>query len=139
MIYIVPGDPIPLMRPRISYQRKMYDAQQSAKLVYGIHVQNQHNEKPLLDGPLHLDVTFFMNMNNVPKKLKPLKENTLHYGRPDLDNLIKFVCEIGTSIIYKDDAQVSSISARKIYAYEPRTEFSITPINRDKKHENYKT
>lgn len=139
MIYIVPGDPIPLMRPRISYARKMYDAQQSAKLVYGIHVQNQHNDRPLLDGPLHLDVTFFMNMNNIPKKHKDAKEGTYHYGRPDADNLIKFVCEIGTSIIYKDDAQVSSICARKIYAREPRTEFSFTRLVKDKKHENHKT
>jgi Holliday junction resolvase RusA-like endonuclease len=89
-VYIIKGDPTPLMRARISGKR-MYDPQKNLKLIASIDIVSQHDDAPLMEGPLHLDITFFME----PAKSISLKRRNALYGqthifKPDLDNLIKF-------------------------------------------------
>ncbi len=94
-----------------------------------MYIVSQHNNQPLLDGPLHLDVTFYMP---IPKmRVKKIKKGQPHLSRPDLDNLIKFVADICLNIIYKDDAIISSIHAKKIYENNARTEFKFTKLGEE--------
>lgn len=94
------------------------------KLSPGITLQNQHNSAPFLTGPLHLYVTFYMQ---IPTSLSLKKKQNLnkspHLIKPDLDNLIKFVNDVCNDILFADDAIVASITARKVYDSKPRTEF----------------
>ena len=53
-----------------------------------------------------------------------------HMKKPDLDNLVKFYCDISNGILYEDDAQIYSLVARKKYALEPKTEITIMPYIR---------
>ncbi len=56
------------------------------------------------------------------KKGSPYK----HTSKPDIDNLIKFIMDCCSGILYKDDNQVVNITANKQYAEkEPKTEFYI--------------
>ncbi len=124
--YVIKGDPTPLMRAGRNGKRT-FDPQKSLKLIAGIDLTSQHNNAPFLEGPLHLDVTFFME---APKSIS-LKRRTALYGqiyifKPDLDNLIKFLCDVGNGILYYDDCAIAKISARKIYDEIPRTEFTLT-------------
>lgn len=126
MRYVIMGDPVPLARPRFSRGR-VYDKQRNLKLVAGINLRNQHNNTPLLAGPLHLDAEFHMK---IPVKGKHARlDNRYHIYRPDVDNLLKFICDISQGIIFKDDSEVSSISIAKRYAIEPRTEFEFIEID----------
>ena len=55
------------------------------------------------------------------KDKKPvLKENIPYYktGKPDIDNLCKFYMDAMSGVFYKDDAQVTSINAVKVYGQE---------------------
>ena len=122
MKYIIIGDPIALARPRFNVQ-KVYDGQKHKKLIYGINLKNQHEGKPFYEGNLHLDVKFYLKIAN--KKKKSVLEDTYHVYRPDLSNLIKFIEDIGTGIIYKDDSLICSVHAIKKYSATPRTEFEI--------------
>lgn len=135
-MYVIPGDPVPLARARIGHgAKKMYDSQKELKLHAGIYVQSQLKQpyRPP-EGPLHLDVTFFMR---IPRKIHTKrnidKNYTYHFFRPDLDNLVKFILDTVQTILFKDDAQISSITARKIYHENPRTEFTIQPYQKDEK------
>lgn len=139
MIYIIPGEPQALKRPRMLYNRSVFDIQKNEKLVHGIHLQHQHNDRPLFEGPLHMDVTFYLKTPQASRSKKPDRANHYHFFRPDLDNLLKFIFEIGTSVIYKDDCQISSVTTRKLYHQNPRTEFTLTPLDKDKAYENPKT
>lgn len=139
MIYIIPGEPQALKRPRILHERKMFDIQRNEKLIHGIHLQHQHDNRPLFEGPLHMDVTFYLKTPQPRRSKKPDKSGLYHFCTPDLDNLLKFIFEIGTSVIYKDDCQIASVTSRKIYHLEPRTEFTLTPLDKEKMHENSKT
>ena len=67
-----------------------------------------------------------------PKKRLEL-ENKLHHFKPDLSNLIKFVEDLANGIIYKDDSQISCITACKVYSQYPRTEFTISSLSKDYK------
>jgi Holliday junction resolvase RusA-like endonuclease len=117
-IYNIPGDPCPLARARFS-SRHVYDSQSELKTYLRISLENQHGEDELFTGPLHMFATFFMG---IPKSAKDI-EGKPHYYRPDLDNLVKLVCDISNGIIFKDDSCISKMTIEKVYSYEPHTEF----------------
>jgi Holliday junction resolvase RusA-like endonuclease len=125
VVYVIPGEPIALARPRFSLSSKrVYNHQRGSMNNAAIFLQSQHNTSKLYEGPLHLDVTFFFPY---PKHFsrKKREESEFKESKPDLSNLVKFVEDIATGILYHDDAIISSISAKKVYAIEPRTEFTI--------------
>lgn len=123
--YTLLGDPMPLARARFG-NGCVYDSQKTAKLVIGIELQNQHDGLPILEGPLALDIIFFMA---IPKtKLKKIKPGSPHTCKPDASNLLKFYEDVATSILFNDDAQISHITIKKIYDTNPRTEFKVYQI-----------
>lgn len=122
MKYIILGDPVPLARPRLT-AKKIYDSQKHQKLIAGINLKNQHEGNSFYEGNLHLDVKFYLKIA-AKKNVDQLKD-TFHVYRPDLSNLIKFIEDIGTGIIYKDDSLICSVTATKKYSDNPRTEFEI--------------
>jgi Holliday junction resolvase RusA-like endonuclease len=124
MVYIIQGDPVPLARHRHG-NGHAWDSQKQIKFGIGIQLINQHGDLPLLEGPLKLDITFFMP---IPKKGAKSLHGTIHAIRPDLDNLIKMICDIANKIIYKDDCAISVIIADKQYSHYPRTEFTLTEL-----------
>lgn len=128
MLYVIMGDPIALARPRFN-KRTVYDAQKNKKLVAGINLRNQHGDDPYLEGSLHLDIHFYLK---IPMQGKHGRlDNRYHIYKPDLSNLIKFIEDIGSGIIYHDDSTICSINASKRYSVEPRTEFELTILKRE--------
>ena len=69
IVYMIPGDPIPLQRPRHNVHR-VYDAQKNQKLIIGINLRNQHGDRPLFQGPLLLNATFYMPVAKSDEKQK---------------------------------------------------------------------
>ena len=110
MKYVILGDPIPLYRARFSsISNRMFDSQKEIKLVTGITLVNQHDNQPVFDGPIYLDIQFFF----LTPLRKPKLNKQWHVYRPDLSNLIKFYEDIATTIIIKDDCIIAKISATK--------------------------
>lgn len=118
MKYIIPGQPIPLARPRFGKER-VYDCQRGEKFVAGTNLRFWHKDKPLFVGPLELNIIFFMGST---------RQKGWHALRPDLDNLIKFVLDVMNGIVFNDDKQVVRIIAEKMYDKEPRTEIMIEEL-----------
>lgn len=127
-IFVIPGDPTPLARPRLS-ARKIYDSQKNVKLVASLTLQQQQGDDPLLAGPLHLDITFFMKTpESISAKRRSLLYGTQHIFKPDLSNLIKFYEDICSNVVFHDDCVIAVITAKKVYDEKPRTEFSLRVI-----------
>ena len=127
--YVLPGDPIPLMRPRIK-GRTCYDSQHQIRLVKGIGLRNQHGEKPEFTSGLLMTVIFYMPL---PASWSPRKKESMigrhHISRPDLSNLLKFVEDLAVDVhILKDDCLIAEVIGRKLYDENPRTEFVFTAI-----------
>ena len=143
MKYIIPGDPVPLLRARYAHGQRPWDSQKQIKASTAIQIATQHGERPVYNGPLELNITFFFAIPSIPLKgCKPDRLKTIvfkrdkmvgqpHIFKPDLSNLIKFIEDIAEKIIYGNDCTIASIVARKVYAYEPRTEFTITEMHSD--------
>lgn len=127
-MFVIPGDPIPLARPRF-HNRKIYDSQKNLKNVAAIYVRQQQNNDPLLEGALHLDITFYMPVpTSVSAKRRALLYGQTHIFKPDLSNCIKFYEDICSNVVYHDDCVIAVITAKKIYDKEPRTEFTLKKI-----------
>lgn len=130
MRYVIKGDPVAWARAGRCGTR-MYDTQKNLKIVLGIMIRNQHNDLPLYTGPLQLLVTFYMK---TPQRIRNLKkfEGKFTHTKPDLSNLIKFIEDTCTGILYHDDALIASINADRRYSFEPRTEFIIRQLDEEK-------
>lgn len=126
IVYIIEGEPIPLARARHAAHR-VYDSQKNKKLVLGITLRNQHKDRPLYTGPLLLTATFFMPIPKTRQKQKNSLEGKTHIFTPDLSNLVKFIEDISSGVLYHDDCLIAEIIAKKIYG-EPRTEFTLTKL-----------
>lgn len=122
--YIVLGTPTPLARGRIKINgRGIYDSQKKEKLAFGLVLKSQYTQfkSPDFIAPIHIVVNFYMPIPSSSKK----NQFDYHHVRPDLDNLIKFVLDSANTILFKDDAQISTITASKRYDDLPRTELII--------------
>jgi Holliday junction resolvase RusA-like endonuclease len=63
-----------------------------------------------VDGPLTLWLRFYLpRPRTLPKKVRH------HTKRPDLDNIVKAVKDALRGIVYRDDAQIIELLARKQY------------------------
>ena len=128
MVYTLLGKPIPLKRPQFSTKPFPHgiDTQKALKEEARYDILSQAPKPTILDGPLHLDVTFYMQ---IPKSYRPNKrtkmQGTLHDKRPDASNLLKFLEDTIQGILIKDDSTITTITARKIYDKLTRTEFTI--------------
>jgi Holliday junction resolvase RusA-like endonuclease len=128
MHYTIEGPPIPLKRAG-RHGTVTYDSQKQIKYSAGIQLKFQHEGQALFDGPLKLEVTFFMPIpQHLQRTLKNLQPHSPHHVKPDVDNLVKFVLDVANTILYHDDALISIIHAQKVYSSVPRTEFSITRL-----------
>lgn len=126
-IYVIPGPPVSLARPRFS-NGHVWDSQTSLKLRAGIYVAQQHAERPFFVGPLAIDIIFYMRVSDKTKAGK-LRNGRLHVFKPDIDNLVKFIFDVCNGILYKDDCTIAAVTACKRWDYKERTEFQVTPLD----------
>ena len=124
--YILPGPCIPLARARFAKGR-VFDNQKQLKLIAGIHLRSQHNNEPLFAStPLKLEVTFYIE---IPKtRLRHIHEGDYCFYKPDNDNLIKFIADIASKVIYVDDSLLAVIISSKKYSKDARTEFTVSEL-----------
>ena len=123
--YVLEGDPIPLARCRLTRGPKshVFDAQATLKRCVAITLKNQHENRPMYKGPLRVDFFFYFY---IPRTRKDLKEGDYKKSRPDFDNLIKMVADIGQiAELWKDDASIVAGEFLKVYSHNPRTEFVV--------------
>lgn len=122
--YSIKLTPIPWQRARLNGQR-FFDGQTKEKVAFGLYLNQQHNDEPLFENPISLDIVFYMPM---PKSIKDRKNTPYHSTKPDLDNLCKFLLDAIKDVLIADDKIICSIYAKKVYDKEPRTEFVITEV-----------
>jgi len=89
-----------LQIPPISNNNKKHLAKKKEKVRQILRAQHCGAYK--LDGEVRLKLIFWYKMDKYKSRKKF-----------DLDNMIKFFCDVLTGIIYKDDNQVVKIEAEK--------------------------
>ena len=114
----------------------MYDPSAKDKKQMWLQIA-RHKPRVPLAGDIMLKVIFYMprpkSHFRTGKFKHILKDNMPEYHSitPDLDNLIKFVCDTiqGKDRMIVDDSQICMIQAEKIYDEKPKTEVIIEEIS----------
>ena len=129
--YTIPLPPVPLARHRdvkVGSKTIHYDPQSELKKQIQF-VFLKDNRHPKIKGPIHMCICFYMP---IPASLSATKQSKLngayHYKRPDESNMQKFYEDVMNEIVYKDDCQIADVCAHKIYAFEPSTVITLTPL-----------
>lgn len=113
----VPGIPAPqgshraFMRPGARYPVVVHDnARTKPWRALVALAAMPHRPSPLLSGAVSLTVRFYL------PRPKSLPKRVLHHTkRPDVDKLVRSLCDSLKGVIWEDDAQVVKIVATKNY------------------------
>ena len=133
--FLIRTRPKPQQRHR-SRGRFQYDPSSKDKKDFLLQAQQYAPKKPI-SRMIDMELTFcykrprthFISKN---KKLI-LKEDAPFYkgSRSDLDNLVKFVADSLQGVFYKDDSQIVSLSANKVWGAE---DYVYVKISHTKKY-----
>ena len=128
--YTISGKPVPLARPRLG-KSHTYDSQVKLKEKAAMELLCQRTPGVLpTKRPVQLVVTFNMPLPKITPKYKQQEM----IGKPctkrngDIDNLCKYLLDVCNGLLIMDDSQVSSIHAKKVWAFEGSTEFNFIEI-----------
>lgn len=120
MTFRVYGEPVAKGRPRFTRQGRAYtpkkthdyesEVAQMAKAAMG---SSEPLETPVA---VFIYVTFAVPPSYSKKRREAcLNGSERHVKRPDLDNVVKGVTDGMNGVIYKDDSQITSIHATKVW------------------------
>ena len=122
------GQPVAMARPRMTKSGRVYIPKKSNDHMKLIATTVKELGFPEIKGPVKLIIDFY---HKRPKTMKGDKQK-YKVTRPDLDNLIKCVCDgVTKGYGWKDDSQVCNLSAHDYYCGsddQPRTIITIFEI-----------
>lgn len=101
-------EPTPKGRPRLGKYGTYTPAKTKAAEEA---IQWAWHGKPM-EGPLKVSLRFYFKR---PKKCLKCYKDT----RPDIDNLVKLVCDALNGLAWKDDGQIVILEAYKLYCQHP--------------------
>lgn len=129
--FTIDGKPQGKGRPRLSYgrvktpeQTVMYE--NYIKLLYRAQV------KTYFEGPIKIAINCFYPIAKSDNK--KLKESKLSGKvrpfniKPDIDNVVKIICDALNKVAYNDDTQIVELIANKYFDNNPRVEVIIEEL-----------
>ena len=132
--FTIPGKPLPLKRHRTTKFKNQWRTHNPSKAdqVAWLAQAKQYAPDTPREGALFVTLKFYMprprsdyTFEGELKRIAPRK----HIKKPDVDNLVKFYLDAMSGVFFKDDRQITTVLAKKLYAKsgeEPRTYVCIT-------------
>ena len=121
--FYIKSRPRPQQRHRSSGRNFYYDPFSKDKKKFKLLSKEYSPRYPLI-GFIEINFTFCYKRPQkhyrTKNKKKVLKDNMPYYkkSRPDIDNLCKFYMDAMQGTFYKDDAQITTLLATKVYGSE---------------------
>ncbi len=124
--FTIPGEPVGKGRPRFGNGRT-YTPAKTANFENLVRVafSNAYPDAVPAESPISLIVrAYFPIPKSFSKKKRLLAacDDLAKTSRPDIDNIVKAVCDGLNEVAWKDDAQIYELEAWKGYGEAPRTE-----------------
>lgn len=128
----IPGDPVGKGRPRfVRATGRTYTPENTSRYENLVRMAfcDKYPDHVPIDTGLALSVrAFFKIPESWPKYKKHEARNggVMKTSKPDLDNIIKSVCDGLNGVAWTDDARIVQIGAMKLYDEIPHVAVSIT-------------
>src|SRR5271165_3049173 len=87
--------------------------------------------RPILDEPVSIDIIAEVA---IPASWSNRKRNRAIIGelrpsgRPDLDNILKQIGDALNGVVFRDDASIVEVRARKVYGLQPKLVITVAPM-----------
>lgn len=120
VMFKIEGEPVAKGRPRFTRQGRAYTPKKTNDYESEVFKCASHamgSSEPL-ETPVavYIHVTFAIPQSYSKKRTEAcLTGSEKHIKRPDLDNCVKAVTDGMNGVVYKDDSQITSIHATKVY------------------------
>jgi Holliday junction resolvase RusA-like endonuclease len=136
IMFTVYGEPVAKGRPRFSTRGKFPVAYTPEKTKtyeseVGMMAKAAMGASKALEGALEafIYVTFAVPASYSKKRTEAcLKGFEFHTKKPDLDNVVKAICDGMDKIVFLSDAQITSIHATKVYGEIPKVEVLVRQV-----------
>lgn len=126
MIYHYRIDEPPIAWKRVAWNKgRAYDSQlyDKERIRYLLLSQRNHG---IIKQPLELHVRFYMPVPpSYTHSRRQLVLRSPHITAPDVSNLVKFIEDAATGILFTDDKYITDICARKLYSHSGCTDIAI--------------
>jgi Holliday junction resolvase RusA-like endonuclease len=125
--YTILMRPMPWIEDREAHPSPSMDNKEYARLAYELSIIRDHNEEKPFNGPVHLEVEFYIKMEKLVSRRKPYTNN---FGFPTTDSLVRFLIHAiaNTNQVLLHRNQISAITARQYVDKKPRISFRITEM-----------
>ena len=136
LTFKIPGKPIPKARPRFSFflRKRAYTPKNTLgyEAVGKLFAREAMKDKGMAiiqDGPVHVQVGVYVP---IPKSWGRAKASEAYRGKfhpavkPDLDNYVKTAMDICNGEVFRDDSQVCTVFAFKVYAHSPMLRVKVS-------------
>lgn len=119
-MFTVYGEPVAKGRPRFTKQGRTYTPKKTHdyESEVAMMAKTAMGTAEPLETPvaIYVYVTFPIPKSYSKKRTEAcLNGSERHTKRPDLDNIVKAITDAINDIVYKDDSQIVSIHATKVY------------------------
>lgn len=133
IILTIPGKPMGKQRARaVSMGKftKVYTPKETVNyetLIKELFIITYPHHVPI-DGPVTMQINVYYPIPKTTsqKKRQAIRLNELRPTvKPDIDNVIKIICDALNGLAYVDDNRIITIQADKYYCDQPRVEIKI--------------
>ena len=134
--FIVPGSPIGKGRPRFARRGNFVQAYTPEKTasyenLVKLKAMEAMQGRPPIDGPVSMELSLFIAP---PASWSKRKTAEAIYGslmptsKPDIDNVLKGICDAMNEIVFRDDKQVCDVRIIKRYGQVAEARINVRAI-----------
>lgn len=137
IVVCVPGEPVGKGRPRVASRGgrpMMYTPEKTANYEQLVRLEAARSMRgqSLLAGPVELCLEIY---TGIPPSYSKRKAEAARAGhivptkKPDIDNVVKAICDAFNGVVWVDDVQVVDLHVTRRFADEPMAFVRVTPLD----------
>ena len=134
--FVVPGEAVGKGRPRVTTiggHARMFTPTKTAnyETLIALAAQTAMNGRDLIAGPVLMELKIIVSVAqswSKKKRAEALAGEVKPTKKPDIDNVLKAICDGINGIVFKDDVQVTNVSMSKKFGETPGVLVRVVPL-----------